>query len=251
MTDENAEIARIVESARRLGVELDESETIQWLTALAATPEGSDLTVDTASGTFGHRVSMLDFSPRDLARFRRIGAIVEVTGPEGVAQSALALSGSAAQSKIQSFPGDADYFQRLNIKAATREEACAIMARLMRESFVVREKGSDTWKSMEEGFGEHMGDIRVAMEIPSTETIKQAVIAGMGISFLSAHTVSKELEAKSLRLLHVQGFPLMLSWYVVHRRDKRLPPVAEAFREFLLSDGATLISQIVPFDPAL
>ena len=125
------------------------------------------------------------------------------------------------------------------------------MATLMREPFVVREKGSDTYKSMEEGFGEHMRDIRVAMEIPSTETIKQAVIAGMGISFLSAHTISKELKAKSLRLLHVQGFPLMLNWYVVHRRNKRLPPVAQAFKDFLLSDGASLISQIVPFEPSL
>ena len=84
----------------------------------------------------------------------------------------------------------------------------------MQESFVSSVRRARTpWKSMEkEGFGEHIGDIRVAMEIPSTETIKQAVIAGMGISFLSAHTISKELKAKSLRLLHVQGFPLMLNW---------------------------------------
>ena len=123
------------------------------------------------------------------------------------------------------------------------------MATLLREDFVVREKGSDTWKSMEEGFGEHMRDLRVAMQIPSTETIKQAVMAGMGISFLSAHTVSKELQAKSLCLIRAQGFPLMLNWYVVHRRHKLLPPVAQAFRDFLLSDGADLIAQIVPFDP--
>ena len=123
------------------------------------------------------------------------------------------------------------------------------MATLTREPFVVREKGSDTRKSMEEGFGEHMRDVRVAMEIPSTETIKQAVIAGMGISFLSAHTISQELKSGSLRLLHVRGFPLMLNWYVVHRRHKRLPPVAQAFKDFLRSDGASLIAQIVPFDP--
>ena len=52
-------------------------------------------------------------------------------------------------------------------------------------------------------------------------------------------------------MLDVQGFPLMLNWYVVHRRHKRLPPpVAQAFKDFLLSDGASLISQIVPFEPA-
>ena len=75
------------------------------------------------------------------------------------------------------------------------------MTTLMREPFVVREKGSDTWNSMEEGFGGNLGDINIAMEIRSTETIKQAVIAGMGISFLSAHTISQEMKTGSLRVL--------------------------------------------------
>jgi len=123
------------------------------------------------------------------------------------------------------------------------------MSTLMRERFVVREKGSDTWYSMGQAFGVHLDDIDIAMEIRSTETIKQAVIAGMGISFLSAHTISQELKAGSLHVLDVQGFPLMLSWYVVHRRNKRLPPVAQAFKDFLLSDGASLIAQFVPFEP--
>ena len=55
----------------------------------------------------------------------------------------------------------------------------------------MREQGSDTWQSMDDGFGRHLAKLNVAMEIRSTETIKQAVIAGMGISFLSAHTVSR------------------------------------------------------------
>ena len=119
---------------------------------------------------------------------------------------------------------------------------------LLREPFVVREKGSDTWHSMEEGFAGDLRDIDIAMEIRSTETIKQAVIAGMGVSFLSAHTISQETRAGTLRVLDVQGFPLMLSWYVVHLRNKRLPPVAQAFKDFLLGDGRELISRIVPFD---
>lgn len=122
--------------------------------------------------------------------------------------------------------------------------------RLMREPFVVREKASDTWHSMEEGFGGDLSGINIAMEIRSTETIKQAVIAGMGVSFVSAHTISQETRAGSLCVLDVQGFPLMLNWYVVHRRSKRLPPVAQAFKDFLLADGPTLISQIVPFESA-
>ncbi len=120
------------------------------------------------------------------------------------------------------------------------------LSRLMREPFVVREQGSDTWQSMADGFGRHLPRLHIAMQIKSTETIKQAVIAGMGVSFLSAHTVSRELHAGSLAVLDVQGFPLMLNWYVVQRRNKRLPPVAQAFKQFLLQEGSRLIDQIVP-----
>jgi LysR family transcriptional regulator, low CO2-responsive transcriptional regulator len=117
------------------------------------------------------------------------------------------------------------------------------VSRLAREPFVVREKGSDTWNSMQDGFGAHLSKLNIAMEIKSTETIKQAVMAGMGVSFLSAHTVSRELQSGSLAVLDVQGFPLTLNWYLVHRKTKRLPPVAQAFRSFLLEEGAALIQQ--------
>ena len=137
------DVTRLVESARRLGIELDAADTERWLAAMTvdAGVETSDIVIDTQDGVFGHRVSMLDFSPRDLARFRRIGEVVEVTGPEGVAEGALALSGSAAQSKIQTHPGDADFFQRLNVKAPTREEACSILATLMRDKAITFESG--------------------------------------------------------------------------------------------------------------
>ncbi|GGI21329.1 LysR family transcriptional regulator [Oxalicibacterium faecigallinarum] len=120
---------------------------------------------------------------------------------------------------------------------------------LMREPFVVREKGSDTWNSMEEGFGGRLDELNIAMEIRSTETIKQAVIAGMGLAFLSAHTISLELQAGSLAVLDVEGFPVMLNWYVVHRKNKRLPPVAKAFKKFLLEEGPSLIEKIVRYNP--
>jgi LysR family transcriptional regulator, low CO2-responsive transcriptional regulator len=119
------------------------------------------------------------------------------------------------------------------------------ISRITQEPFIVREKGSDTWHSMEDAFGSHIGELNIGMEIKSTETIKQAVMAGMGVSFLSAHTVSRELHAGSLVVLNVQGFPLMLNWYIVHRKSKRLPPVALAFKAFLMKDGAALIEQAI------
>ena len=124
------------------------------------------------------------------------------------------------------------------------------LQKIVREPFVVREKGSDTWNSMEDGFGRHIDKLNIAMEIRSTETIKQAVIAGMGITFLSAHTVSQELQNGSLIVLDVKNFPLMLDWYVIHRKNKALPPVALAFKTFLMRDGAALIEQFTRISPA-
>ena len=116
------------------------------------------------------------------------------------------------------------------------------MKRLVREPFVEREKGSDTWQSMQQAFGPHLEQVPVALEITSTETLKQAVMAGLGIGFLSAHTIAQELRTKSLVVLDVRGFPCVMNWYVVHRRHKRLPPVAQAFKEFLRDEGAGLLA---------
>ncbi|CAG9167980.1 HTH-type transcriptional activator CmpR [Cupriavidus laharis] len=118
------------------------------------------------------------------------------------------------------------------------------LSALTDEAFVSREKGSDTWNSMQEGFAGRLSNMRIAMEIKSTETIKQAVIANMGIAFLSAHTVGLELQAGKLAVLDIEGFPVMLNWYVVHRKNKRLPPVALAFKQFLMEEGASLIQRI-------
>ena len=121
-------------------------------------------------------------------------------------------------------------------------------AALNRERFVLREHGSDTWNSAREVFGRQFSRLNIAMQIHSTETIKQAVVAGMGIAFLSAHTIGLDLLAGNLVVLDVQGFPAMLNWYLVHNRTKRLPPVAAAFKDFLVREGAALLERLLPVD---
>jgi len=116
---------------------------------------------------------------------------------------------------------------------------------LANEAFIVRERGSDTRIAMDELLAESGVTFNITMEIRSTETIKRAVIAGMGISFVSAHTIGRELKLGELAVLDVEGFPLMRVWHVVHHRHKRLPPVAVAFKEFLMKEGAELIEQLV------
>ncbi len=119
---------------------------------------------------------------------------------------------------------------------------------LTKERFVQRERGSDTWNSMREVFGRRFTRLSTTMEIRSTETIKQMVVAGMGIAFLSAHTIGLELKTGILTVLDVEGFPAMLNWYLVHHRSKRLPPVALAFKDFLMREGAALIERLVHFE---
>jgi hypothetical protein len=154
----NKDLSQIIASAKRLGIELDEEEALQWLTAIGVAQSGDDISVDIKSGVFGHKVTMLDFSPEELAHFRRIGELVGFPDEPGRVETALALSGSAAQSKIQRYPGDADYFERVNIIADTREEACREMARVMREKVASTHKGP-TYQMIEIKMGSYPQDV--------------------------------------------------------------------------------------------
>ncbi len=142
-TEAQEKLQQIIKSARGLGVEMDEAQAIQWLTAVAALdrePEAPALEVDESRGVFGHRVVLLDFDPRDLERARRVAAIVEIEDRENV-ETAIALSGSSAQSQVQTFPGDFDYFERVNIKAASREEACQVLGDVIRQKALTSAHG--------------------------------------------------------------------------------------------------------------
>jgi DNA-binding transcriptional LysR family regulator len=104
-------------------------------------------------------------------------------------------------------------------------------------AFIAREHGSGTRTAMEGLFAEHRFEPRIAMEMSSNETIKQAVIAGMGLSFLSLHTVGLELRNGLLQVLDIAGTPLMRTWNVVHMGGKVLSPAAEAFRYYVIEHG--------------
>jgi len=119
------------------------------------------------------------------------------------------------------------------------------LERLASETFIIRERGSGTRAAMEHVFAERGFKAGETLEMSSNETIKQAVMAGMGIAFLSMHTIGLELRAGRLALLAVSGLPVMREWYVIHRRGKRLSPAAQAFKSFLLEQGAGLIARAV------
>jgi DNA-binding transcriptional LysR family regulator len=117
---------------------------------------------------------------------------------------------------------------------------------LAREPFIVREPGSGTRAAMERYFADQRIAPPAVMEMASNETIKQAVIAGMGLSFLSLHTSGLELQTGVLKLLDVDGLPLVRRWQLVHLRGKLLSPPAETFRYYLLEHGEALLAKMFP-----
>lgn len=110
------------------------------------------------------------------------------------------------------------------------------------ESFLVREDGSGTRSVFEEFMaGVMIRRARLGIDAGSNETLKQAVMAGLGIALLSGHTVSAELRSGRLVLLDVQGLPIRRDWYVVRRSDKVLGPASEAFWAYLVEEGGRFL----------
>ena len=109
------------------------------------------------------------------------------------------------------------------------------------ETFLTREPGSGTRGLMEQLFESARLSPTIGMTMSSNETIKQAVIAGLGIAFISAHTVATELDERRLVTLDVDGLPVVRQWFVLSRKDKVLLPPAQAMLEFLSAEGARFL----------
>jgi len=186
----------VIESARRLGVELDEEEAARWVAALETESAGGDVVVDVDSGVYGHKVSMLDFTAADLARFRAIGEIVGLPDRPPEVRTALALSGSAAQGKVQAYPGDCDYFERVHIVAPTREAACATLADIMRDKALATRVGP-TFRLWEVKFGSYPCD---------AERHGAPVRAGGPISWTADEVASGRVEVVR------EGRPEAITW---------------------------------------
>jgi hypothetical protein len=183
-----AAIARVVESAQRLGVELDEKEAQDWIAAMESEQRGGDLVVDVNTGVYGHRVTMLDFAPADLARYREMAKVVGFEDRPPNVLTALSISGSAAQSKINTFPADCDYFERIHIKAPTREAACEILADMMREKALATASGPG-YKLTEVKFGQHpveakKGGKPVGVKSPMAWTPEEIKAGSMEVELL-------------------------------------------------------------------
>ncbi len=111
------------------------------------------------------------------------------------------------------------------------------MDKVIKESFVVREEGSGTKAAIRRYFKKYKLDFISSYEMSSNESIKHAVVAGLGLGIVALHTVKLELEAGKLIILHVENFPLERHWHLVSRKGRKLSPAAIEFQEFILDSA--------------
>ena len=115
-------------------------------------------------------------------------------------------------------------------------------ADLAGEAFLFREIGSGTRSLFDDFIGDtSIKPVQMRMELGSNESIKQAVMAGIGIALISAHTIAAEVADGRLVCLDVKDLPILRRWYVVNRTDRALSPAASAFRDFAVSQGSRFL----------
>jgi LysR family transcriptional regulator, low CO2-responsive transcriptional regulator len=198
------------------------------------------------------------FAPQVLGAFARAHPAVEIRLEVGNRAAILsALEANTLDLALTGWPPSQLAVQ----KAAIGEHPHIIVARpdhpnvsgrkltpavLVEETFLVRERGSGTRLLMERFFADARVAPRIGMEMGSNETIKQAVIAGLGIAFISAHTVAVELADRRLVALDIIGLPVMRTWFIVNLAKKRLLPSAAALRQFMIDEGHAFLPEFTP-----
>jgi DNA-binding transcriptional LysR family regulator len=108
------------------------------------------------------------------------------------------------------------------------------------EPMIVRERGSGTRAALEQALAEagaDLGAFRIVAEMGSTQAIKQAVRAGLGVSVMSRRAVEDECRSGQAWGLKVADLPLSRSFHVATHRDRSRSPLAEAFRTFLEAEA--------------
>ncbi|THD81350.1 LysR family transcriptional regulator [Aliigemmobacter aestuarii] len=113
---------------------------------------------------------------------------------------------------------------------------------LLDEHFLLREEGSGT-RILSVRYLDQMADGRpyAFTEMGSNETIKQSVIAGLGIALISAHTVIDELASGRLALVRAPGLPIPRQWYLLHRADHDLTPAMRNVHDEILRNAAHML----------
>lgn len=109
---------------------------------------------------------------------------------------------------------------------------------------IFRESGSGTRYIMEKYLSEQGLSLKMSMEMSGNETIKQAVMADLGISLVSLHTIGNELANKKIVILDIQDTPIIRTWYIVTPNSLSTTHAAESFRDFMLERAEGILNDL-------
>lgn len=115
---------------------------------------------------------------------------------------------------------------------------------LFQYDFILREPSSGTRRAIERFLAAEGRDLKSSMEMNSNDAIKQSVAEGLGLGIVSIHTVTTELEQGSLKIIDATGFPLRRSWYLVQRKGRRLSPLSERFKTYIIDQAQGITSNL-------
>jgi DNA-binding transcriptional LysR family regulator len=109
--------------------------------------------------------------------------------------------------------------------------------------FIFREPGSATRLAMEQYLVKHKIAIEKEMELTSNEAVKQAIIAGLGISIMPIIGIKNELQNGDLQIIEMIGFPLETNWNLIWLKSKNLSLVAKSFKKHLEENKENIIKR--------
>lgn len=239
-------------------------ELLQLRQRIEASIEASELSLAMISGQTGGRITIgavstaKYFVPSAIAAFSKLHPKIDIKLSIGNRETLRrAMRGYDIDIAIMGRPPpDVDLEVRLlgdhpHVIIASRDHRLTrdrrlALVDLSHETFITREIGSGTRMLMESMFEAADLQPTVAMEMDSNETIKQAVMANLGIAFISAHTVASEIADGRLIILDVGGLPIVRQWYVMRRKDKVVLPPAQAIMDFMSSEAAKFLPNLGP-----
>ena len=108
---------------------------------------------------------------------------------------------------------------------------------------ICREPGSATRMQLDQFILENKLEVKKTIQLTSNEAVKQAVIAGMGISLMPLIGIRNEIELGLMNIIPVKGLPLVTMWSLVYLKDKQLSPAMNAFIDYL-NDHKSNISNL-------
>ncbi|MCH6236534.1 LysR family transcriptional regulator [Cognataquiflexum rubidum] len=110
-------------------------------------------------------------------------------------------------------------------------------------TLIYREVGSGTRLTMERYLRSNNVPVTKKLELTSNEAVKQAVIAGLGCSIMPLIGIKNELKNGDLKIIPVDGLPIVTNWNLIYLKNKKFSPVAESYLEYIKEEKNRIIKE--------